>query len=233
MNDTEYNDKQDANFVMNQSLDPQIIQKQIGEMQKTLNRVMVHLARMSDAQTPVVIRDLTLLSSSLNSVKTTVTGQMQVHEKQIKALVGLGSVINSSLGLKRVLSEVMDSLVALMRAERGFLMLREPNGELIVQVARGLEKVDLNEAEFAISKTIVRQVVESGEVVLTTNAQDDPRFGQQFSVAAYHLLSILCAPLKLKNELIGVIYVDNRIHSGIFQQTDPTAWNRAPRGASR
>jgi WD40 repeat protein len=39
-------------------------------------------------------------------------------------------------------------------------------------------------------------------------------------VAAYHLLSILCAPLKIKDQLIGVIYVDNRIHSGMFQQSD-------------
>jgi putative nucleotidyltransferase with HDIG domain len=53
---------------------------------------------------------------------------------------------------------------------------------------------------------------------LTTNAQDDPRFENQKSVAAYQLRSILCAPLQIKNELIGVLYVDNRAHSGIFQE---------------
>jgi len=66
----------------------------------------------------------------------------------------------------------------------------------------------------------VRRVVESGETVLTTNAQEDPRFGEQFSVAVYHLLSILCAPLKIKDDLIGVIYVDNRAHTGIFRPED-------------
>jgi putative nucleotidyltransferase with HDIG domain len=39
-------------------------------------------------------------------------------------------------------------------------------------------------------------------------------------VAAFQLRSILCAPLKIKNELIGVIYVDNRARSGIFQEHD-------------
>jgi putative nucleotidyltransferase with HDIG domain len=125
-------------------------------------------------------------------------------------------VINSSLGLKRVLEEVMDRLIVLMNAERGFLMLREPNGELKVRIARGIDNVNLNEDAFAISNTVVRRVVESGETVLTTNAQEDPRFGEQFSVAVYHLLSILCAPLKIKDDLIGVIYVDNRAHTGIF-----------------
>jgi putative nucleotidyltransferase with HDIG domain len=40
------------------------------------------------------------------------------------------------------------------------------------------------------------------------------------SVAAYQLRSILCAPLKIKDRLIGVIYVDNRAHAGIFQERE-------------
>jgi putative nucleotidyltransferase with HDIG domain len=107
-----------------------------------------------------------------------------------------------------------------MRAERGFLMLREANGELTVRMARGIAQVNLEEETFKVSRTIVRKVAESGDPVLTTNAQNDPRFGGQVSIAAYHLRSILCAPLKIKNDLIGVLYVDNRAHSGIFQESD-------------
>ena len=132
----------------------------------------------------------------------------------------VGSVINSSLGLKRVLDEVMDTLIVLMKAERGFLMLKDQSGDFQVRIARDAKHHDLKEEVFAISKTIVRRVVEHGEPVLTTNAQEDPRFDQQASVAAFQLLSILCAPLKVKDVLIGVIYVDNRAHSGIFQTAD-------------
>jgi putative nucleotidyltransferase with HDIG domain len=63
-------------------------------------------------------------------------------------------------------------------------------------------------------------VAESGEPILTTNAQDDPRFNSQLSIAAFQLRSILCAPLKIKNELIGVIYVENRARAGIFQESE-------------
>jgi putative nucleotidyltransferase with HDIG domain len=63
-------------------------------------------------------------------------------------------------------------------------------------------------------------VTESGKPVLTTNAQADPRFDAQMSVAAYQLRSILCVPLKLKDDLIGVLYVDNRAHAGIFKEND-------------
>jgi putative nucleotidyltransferase with HDIG domain len=205
---------------MNQSFDSQSIHRQVEEMQVTLGRVMTRISRINDGNTSHVIRDLTQLSLSLTSMKNAVSSHLQTNQRQIGALVGVGSVINSSLGLKRVLAEVMDRLIALMNAERGFLMLREPDGSLRVQVARGLDQEDVTEDKFNISNTVVRRVAETGEVILTTNAQDDPRFGQQDSVAAYHLLSILSAPLKIKDQLIGVIYVDNRIHSGMFQQSD-------------
>ncbi|MBK7449070.1 MAG: GAF domain-containing protein [Anaerolineales bacterium] len=107
-----------------------------------------------------------------------------------------------------------------MKAERGFLMLKDEKGDFRVQIARDANNQDLTEDVFSISKSIVRQVLERGETVLTTNARTDPRFEQQASVAAYQLLSILCAPLKVKDELIGVIYVDNRAQTGIFSSDE-------------
>lgn len=205
---------------MNQPQASKNIQSQIEEMQKSLSKALLQLARTSDGQTSLVIRDLTQLSLAFTALKDTAARHLRAQERQLGALVGVGSVINSSLGLERVLSEVMDRLVALMNAERGFLMLREADGNLRVQVARGMNQEDVTEDKFNVSNTVIKQVVVTGEAILTTNAQDDPRFGQQFSVATYHLLSILCAPLKIKDDLIGVIYVDNRIHSGMFQQSD-------------
>ncbi|MEO5886267.1 MAG: HD domain-containing phosphohydrolase, partial [Anaerolineales bacterium] len=116
---------------------------------------------------------------------------------------------------------VMDTLIALMRAERGFLMLRDPkDGILKPEISRGIDHLNLDEEIIKVSQTIVRKVSSTGDSVLTTNAQADPRFENQMSVATYQLRSILCAPLKLRNEMIGVIYVDNRAHSGIFRESD-------------
>jgi adenylate cyclase len=63
-------------------------------------------------------------------------------------------------------------------------------------------------------------VAKRGEVVLTTNAQEDPRFSTQASVVSYALRSILCVPLRLRTEITGVIYVDNRIRAGLFSAAD-------------
>lgn len=194
--------------------------QQIAAIQKDLTQVMIRLARIENPQVSSINLELTQLIRALVRLKDGVQQRFQTHHRRMDALMNVGSTINSSLGLKRVLEEVMDSLITLMNAHRGFLMLKDENGNLSVRLARDAQHRDLTEDAFTISRTITRQVVENGEAVLTTNAQVDPRFEEQASIAAYHLLSILCAPLKLKDELIGVIYVDNPAQAGIFQNDD-------------
>jgi len=200
--------------------DSYAIQRHFKDVNALLMNVVDSLSRSGNPIVSTAIQDITRISQSLLMLEQSVGDQMKLKQSQLRALMSVGQVINSSLGLRRVLEEVMDSLISLMHAERGFLMLRESNGELAVQIARGIAHINLDEEAFSVSKTVVRKVVDSGAPVLTTNAQADPRFDAQLSVAAYQLRSILCVPLKLKNDLIGVLYVDNRAHAGIFKEND-------------
>ena len=138
----------------------------------------------------------------------------------LQALAEIGGVVNSTLEVDEVLQIVMDTIVRLMGAERGFLMLRDERGEMVSRIARNWEQESINPNEFAISRTVVQRVIDGGEAILTTNAREDPRFGAQESIIAFNLRSILCVPLMVKSELIGVIYTDNRIRTGIFSESD-------------
>ena len=140
--------------------------------------------------------------------------------RHMLALTEIGQVVNSTLELGEVLRIVMDNIVGLSHAERGFLMLKDETGSLVTRVARNWEKESINPTESAVSHTVIQKVVESGEAILTTNAQQDPRLSGQESIIAFNLRSILCVPLKVKNDLIGVIYADNRIRAGIFSETE-------------
>ncbi|HEX5943604.1 MAG TPA: GAF domain-containing protein, partial [Anaerolineales bacterium] len=138
----------------------------------------------------------------------------------LEELADIGQVINSTLEVDEVLQIVMDTIIRLMGAERGFLMLRDERGEMVSRIARNWEQESINQSEFAISRTVVQRVIDGAEPVLTTNAREDPRFGGQESIIAFNLRSILCVPLLVKSELIGVIYADNRIRTGIFSESD-------------
>lgn len=140
---------------------------------------------------------------------------LEEERKSFRALSQIGQIVNSSLDTDVVLQTVMDTIIRLTGAERGFLMLREDK-ELVVRIARNWEQESLDKTEFATSRTVINKVVNEGKAILTTNAQEDPRFTGQESVVIHNLRSILCAPLKVKGELTGVVYADNRIHSGLF-----------------
>ncbi|RMF77602.1 MAG: GAF domain-containing protein [Chloroflexi bacterium] len=133
------------------------------------------------------------------------------------ALASSTALVDWSLGLEHVLQQVMDTVIQLTKAERGFLVLKDQaNDKIAFRVARGMDERDLQTDEHIVSRTIIRRVAESGEPVLTTNASEDPRFRGQQSVANFTLRSILAVPLTRGDDIIGVIYVDNRLVSGIF-----------------
>jgi PAS domain S-box-containing protein len=154
---------------------------------------------------------------------TEISRQVSRREEErdnLLALAGIGQVVNSSLKLDDVLRIVMDTIVRLTGAERGFLMLRNNKGDLTINIARNLEQETLDDTELAISRTVVNRVINQGQPVLTTNAQEDPRFDSQESVITLNLRSILCVPLIVKGELTGVIYADNRVRTGLFTRSD-------------
>jgi PAS domain S-box-containing protein len=167
----------------------------------------------------VAIEGLKSLENSLERLSEVLIPFEQRHS-HLQALAGIGQVVNSTLEIDEVLQIVMDTIVRLTEAERGFLMLRDERGEMVSRIARNWEQESINQSEFAISRSIVERVTSSGEAILTTNAREDPRFGGQESIIAFNLRSILCVPLMVKNDIIGVIYTDNRIRSGIFSESE-------------
>jgi phosphoserine phosphatase RsbU/P len=135
-------------------------------------------------------------------------------------LFRLTQTFNSSLDLDEVLNRVMDEVIATIRAERGFVMLVEENGDLDFRVARGLDRRDIQAPEFEISRGTVERVAKDGQSILTSDAQTDDRFNARQSVLNLKLRSVMCAPLKVKDRVTGVLYVDNRVKTDIFSGSD-------------
>jgi len=139
---------------------------------------------------------------------------------RLAMLYRISQTFNSTLNLGEVLDRVMDEVVAVTRAERGFLMLRGSDGSLVFHAARGMEQRTIEGPEFQISRGIVDRVATEGKPLLTSDAQLDPRLGERASVRLLGLRAILCVPLELKGEVQGVVYVDSRLHTGVFSPDD-------------
>jgi signal transduction histidine kinase len=147
----------------------------------------------------------------------------QDHSARFEALYNVSRVLGSSLDLQTVLDQVMDAIIQLTGAERGFLMLRDDDGGLTVKAARNLDQQTLTSENFKFSRTVTNQVLDTEQALLTTNAAEDPRFAGQASIVAQSLRSVMAAPLRARGSVIGVIYVDSRALAGLFNEEDLAA----------
>lgn len=149
--------------------------------------------------------------------------QMHGEQKSIgrlQALYDVSRSLGQSLEPRNVIHRAMDAVIQLTGAERGFLMLRDDDGNLRVEVVRQLDEQSLDSPEFAYSRSIANQVLDTGEAVITSNAEEDPRFKDSISVRNEGLRSIMAAPLRARGSIIGVAYVENRIIAGLFGEDD-------------
>lgn len=139
---------------------------------------------------------------------------------RLAALYQVSQALGASLNLDETLRIVMDSAIRLTRAERGFLMLFDDDGQLAFRLARDAHGEPLDERQFEISRTIVHDVARTGTAVLTTDARNDPRYAKHDSVVMFALRSILAVPLKVRGQITGVLYVDNKARNAQFTQAE-------------
>jgi sigma-B regulation protein RsbU (phosphoserine phosphatase) len=146
--------------------------------------------------------------------------ETQAGRDRFGLLYRLTSSFNSSLDLEEVLNRVIDEIIATTHAERGFVMLLESNREFTFRVARGIDQQTILDPQSQVSLSVVRKVVSEGSPILTSNAQEDARFDVHGSIVSLRLCSVLCVPLSVQGRTFGVVYVDNRMQSGVFIQED-------------
>jgi serine phosphatase RsbU (regulator of sigma subunit) len=129
----------------------------------------------------------------------------------------------SILDPQELLTAIMDSVIALTGAQRGFLMMIEENNKLRFKIGRNVDQQSLSGQEFGASRTVIKQVITGGEPVLwdSSSGSGDP----SSSMKLMGLKSVACVPLKMgmrtegKARVGGVIYVDSTgVQSALTQR---------------
>jgi signal transduction histidine kinase len=189
------------------------VNNQISSLRTLLNQLST---QSLPVQAKVAIRDAARQLDELADSLLT-----KQEESRLAALYRVSNVMGTSLDLDDVLTQVMDAVIGLTGAERGFLMLKaQDTGDWQLRAARNFSQESLESKDMEVSQTVLNTVMAGGQGVVTTDAQTDPRFSGQKSVVFYSLHSIMCSPLMVRGFMIGAIYVDNRIKKALFKQQD-------------
>jgi signal transduction histidine kinase len=204
---------------------------------KSLHGVYVNATKIQKAPlvsgAQIQLGNLTFKFSVLGSEGTTdrmVEFPWVQHQQLLLSLV---QALNSTLVLSEVLEQVLDGVMRITKAERGFLLLADSGGEassypsiagLHLRVGRRRGGGEITEVQ-GLSSSVIRKAIESGETVATGNAVADPSLGTAPSVILMDLRTIVCIPLRSpRTELaasgrpraLGALYVDNPETSAPF-----------------
>ncbi len=149
----------------------------------------------------------------------------------VRKLFAFSEKLINRRSVDEVLDVMLDDVIELTHADKGFLLLLEgseaaadggalglppaapsaPQSErkLAIRASRNVRREAITDTAGGISDSIVRQVVESARAVVVSDALADTHFGQSESVIAMKLSSVMCAPLMSQGEVIGAIYLGN------------------------
>ncbi len=171
---------------------------------------------------PMVLETLTDIRGDLNTLEDNLVGE-HTELSQLRALADMSADMTTSLQVDKVLEETMDIVLALTRAERGYVILvDEDSGDLDYRIQRdnSLNPAHRASGKPKLSSTILNEVLDTGEPLLADNAYKDERFEDGVSIVDLSLRSVLCVPLQYRDKLLGLVYVDNRLQSGLFTERE-------------
>ncbi|MFO1020568.1 MAG: FHA domain-containing protein [Planctomycetales bacterium] len=109
--------------------------------------------------------------------------------------------------LDAMLQNVLNLILQAMGADRGCMLLRNPQGGDLVPRILSPQRMT-SEDPMPVSRSIVEYVIKSGQGVRTADARSDTRFETGQSILQAGIREAMCVPIQGHYDLLGVIYLD-------------------------
>ncbi len=148
--------------------------------------------------------------------------QKEEEIAKMSALMEASIIINSTRVLKQLLKIIMQSAEKVMQAEASsvFLIDNEKN-ELYFEIATGPKEEEVKKIRLKMGEGVAGWVAYTGESLLVPDVSKDPRFAKRVDEQTHFITrSIICVPLKVRNQTIGVVQVLNKIGGGTFSKSE-------------
>ncbi len=138
----------------------------------------------------------------------------------LERVLHLSRSMAETRSLTPLLDYAMDEAMDLVGAKRGYIVLLREDGSLDFRVKRGAHHDGTPLGEDQVSTSILREVIQTRQPLIVSDARSDSRWSQAKSVALLGLRSVMCVPLIARGQTIGAMYVENRAVQNCFDAED-------------
>ena len=146
------------------------------------------------------------------------SSRLHRRHRWMAELIRMNERLVAQHDLEKLLETLIDIVVNLSGAERGFVLLGASEGVDVI-VARNMDREVIRRSRTKFSTTIARKVLAEGELIRLEDAIEADDFRSKESVMALRIRSVMCLPIVGKGETVGAIYLDNRFKPGVFSES--------------
>ncbi len=139
-------------------------------------------------------------------------------------VIQVSQLLSNERSLEKLLTKLMHIIIVNAGANRSFLLLCQPDQQLLVQGeicldeghVKLLEGAPLSQKQDKLCLAAVSYVERSGKTLLLNDAIGEGNFIENPYIIANNVLSVLCMPLMHQTKLIGILYLENTLNKGAF-----------------
>jgi Nif-specific regulatory protein len=139
---------------------------------------------------------------------------------RLQHLLQASRAVTSTLDLNELLVRIVDAVVRIAAADRGFLMLMRDDGKLRFEIARNRDETTLPPEEFQISWGIAEEAAHRRETVWVPDAVGSSLFQDRKSVRELSLRTVVAFPIQSAGRVLGVLYIDSHSIAHEFTPED-------------
>lgn len=169
-----------------------------------------------------VVLDAPAVVKALREAKDksqTTAGSEDLRRLRAMAQVSIG--LGGEHDREALFGKIMDFIFVIFpTAERAFVVLRDKESQEFRPVAASTRDPSKDGEVLAISEAIVKEVVSQRRSILSNDAVEDQRFQGHKSVLDSGIRSMMCAPLLVDDEVMGLLQIDTRNQTHSFNEED-------------
>jgi signal transduction histidine kinase len=172
------------------------------------------------------VRDVDLLQAIAGQVSTNlrnafIFAQSQRQLEELESVTQAAKAVVSSLDSSQILTRIMEEVTARLDTEAAALLLLDPvKQELEFAAVAGPKSGGLKGVRLEMGQGVVGWVAQHNQPLMVPDVTRDPRFFKNLDKrTATTTRSILCVPLRVREQLIGVVEVINK-RQGQFSVAD-------------
>jgi signal transduction histidine kinase len=164
--------------------------------------------------------DMELSSAIVKTIAESEGSRILAQPGQVKgpwlqsALANLGVVyetiqaVSHILDVDQLLGRIMEIIFRSIEADRGCIMLHNPDGGALEPKAVRWRKAVTGRERIDVSSTVIDYVRREKKGLLVSDASSDERFASGQSILRFGIREVICVPMKGRHETLGVLYLD-------------------------